>query len=140
MGKHTLTELAEMWYRDHDRNCAEALLCAGQEHYQLLLTPEALRLAGGFGGGMGIGSVCGALIGSLMVMGPLFIAERSHESEDMKEIRQRFFELAEQKMGSLDCESLKERYHRDDEKCLYVVHLASKILEEVVDEFSHLRK
>ena len=140
MTEDMIMDAAGMWYRDKDRNCAEALLCAGRDCYQLELSSEALRAAGGFGGGMGIGSVCGALTGSLMVMGPLFVAERSHESEDMKEVRQWFFELAQQRLGSIDCESLKDRYYHEDTKCLEVVRLAAQILHETAEQFSHLRK
>ncbi|MFA5354803.1 MAG: C-GCAxxG-C-C family (seleno)protein, partial [Thermodesulfovibrionales bacterium] len=42
-------------------NCAEKILHGANEVYDLGLDREALKLARGMGGGMGIESVCGAL-------------------------------------------------------------------------------
>ena len=40
--------------KDRDFNCAEKMLYGANEAYRLGLSPEALKLAAGFGGGMAI--------------------------------------------------------------------------------------
>lgn len=54
-------------------NCAEKILYASNEAYNLGLDKKALKLSAGFGGGMAIESVCGALTGAIMVLGCLFV-------------------------------------------------------------------
>lgn len=50
-------------------NCSQAVLCAFADLFDLD-EKTALKLASGFGGGMGqMGSVCGALSGAFMVIG-----------------------------------------------------------------------
>lgn len=55
-------------------NCAETMLLAGSERYGIDLCPQTLKALGPFGGGMQIESVCGALSGSLSVIGLLFMS------------------------------------------------------------------
>ncbi|MDR3565707.1 MAG: C-GCAxxG-C-C family (seleno)protein [Negativicutes bacterium] len=53
-------------------NCSEAILRAFGETLELDLNEDALKMATGFGGGMGhAGCVCGALAASVMVLGVL---------------------------------------------------------------------
>lgn len=129
----------EDFYLAQDLNCAEALLAAASERYQLGLNEAALRCAAGFGGGMGIGSVCGALTGSVMAMSNLFVREKAHEGPLMKEVNRRFFELCLQRWGSIHCEVLKERYFDDEHQCSRVVEFCAELLEDVVEEFSSSR-
>ncbi len=64
-------QLAGQNFRD-GYNCAEAILRAFNTALGLGLGDKALRLAAGFGGGIGhAGCVCGALAASIMVLGAL---------------------------------------------------------------------
>ena len=69
-----------------DLNCAEKILYGANEAYQLGLDKEALKLSAGFGGGMAIESICGALTASVMVLGRLFVKNNAHESTRIKEL------------------------------------------------------
>ena len=51
-----LQERAKQYY-DQDYNCAETILRAANDEYQLGLDEAALRLAAGFGGGMGCATI-----------------------------------------------------------------------------------
>jgi C_GCAxxG_C_C family probable redox protein len=56
-------------YHDHGFGCSQSVLAAFCEDYGLDTT-SALKLAAGFGAGMGrMGDVCGALTGGYMVLG-----------------------------------------------------------------------
>ena len=53
-------------------NCAESVVRAFRDFYNLDISDEALKMASGFGGGLGhAGCMCGALSGATMVLGML---------------------------------------------------------------------
>ncbi len=61
-------QLARARYKE-GYNCAEAVLRAFREELGLDLSGDALRIASGFGGGLGhAGCMCGALSGAIMVI------------------------------------------------------------------------
>ena len=133
--KRPLSELVESGYgEEHDLNCAETILWGANAVYELGLDHNALRLAAGFGGGMGIEAACGALTGAVMVIGRLFTRDRGHESPRVKELCARFLETYRARMGSIDCAPLKARYRSEELKCRAVVLQAARILEELIDE------
>jgi len=128
-----LSTLIEQGYGEpEDLNCAEKILYGANEVYQLGLTPEALRLASGFGGGMAIGSVCGALTAAIMVLGILFVKDRAHESDKIKILTQELFDTYREQMGDIDCNPLKNRYRREDIKCRDVIAKAAAALDTII--------
>jgi len=130
-----LSDLVESGWGDaHDLNCAETILWGANRIYGLGLDSNALRLASGFGGGMGIEAACGALAGAVMVLGRLYTRERSHESPRVKQLCARFLQSYRERMGSIDCAPLKERYRTERLKCREVVLQAARLLEELIAE------
>ena len=66
-----LKDIAEKYYIQ-GYNCAESVLYTLNDELDLQLPPEALRMATGFGGGVGrSGCMCGALSAATMVLGAL---------------------------------------------------------------------
>jgi C_GCAxxG_C_C family probable redox protein len=130
-----LSELVESGYgEEHDLNCAETILWGANAVYDLGLDRNALRLAAGFGGGLGVEAACGALTGAVMVIGRMFTRERGHESPRVKELCVRFLEAYRARMGSIDCAPLKARYRSEQLKCREVVLQSARILEELIQE------
>ena len=117
---------------DEDLNCAESILYGANIAYELGFDPEDLKVAAGFGGGMAIESVCGALTAAIMVLGRLFVNERAHESSQIKELTQELFDLYAEEMGSIYCAPLKEAHRTETEKCRLVVLKAAEILDHIV--------
>lgn len=75
-------QLAGQHFRE-GYNCAEAILRAFNTVFELGMGDDALRLAAGFGGGIGhSGCVCGALAASIMVLGALQGRRSKDESRD----------------------------------------------------------
>jgi C_GCAxxG_C_C family probable redox protein len=75
-------QLAGQHFRE-GYNCAEAILRAFNTELDLGLNDDALKLAAGFGGGIGhCGCVCGALAASIMVLGALQGRRSKDESRD----------------------------------------------------------
>jgi C_GCAxxG_C_C family probable redox protein len=133
--KRPLCALVESGYGEkHDLNCAETILWGANAVYGLGLDANALRLAAGFGGGMGIESTCGALTGAVMVIGRMFTRARGHESSLVKELCARFLQAYRDRMGSVDCAPLKARYRTEELKCREVVLQSARLLEELLQE------
>jgi C_GCAxxG_C_C family probable redox protein len=133
--KRALSELVENGYgEEHDLNCAETILWGANEAYDLGLDRNALRLAAGFGGGMGVQATCGALTGAVMVIGRIFTRDRGHESPRVKELCARFLGVYKARMGSIDCAPLKDRYRSEELKCRAVVLQAARILDALIVE------
>lgn len=121
----------EFLYRE-DWNCAEHMLIGADRVYGLKLDREAYKLAAGFGGGMAVGGICGALTGAIMALGMLFVQERAHESEKIKALTAELIGRYRQKMGEVDCIPLKEHYRTEEIKCRDVILEAASILDDIV--------
>ncbi|HNZ82056.1 MAG TPA: C-GCAxxG-C-C family (seleno)protein [Sedimentibacter sp.] len=115
-----------------DLNCAEKILWGANNAYNLGLDREALKLASGFGGGMAIEDACGALTGAIMVLGKLFVVERAHESDKIKELTRELFDEYNKEMKSIDCKPLKDMYRTEELKCRNVILKAAEILDMIV--------
>jgi len=115
-----------------DLNCAEKILYGANEAYHLGLSPEALKLSAGFGGGMAIGSVCGALTASIMVLSHLFVKNNAHASPVIKDLSQELFTAYEQEMGDIHCTPLKDKHRTPELKCQKVFAKAAEILDTIV--------
>lgn len=128
-----LIEKIKKYYdRVYDLNCAETMLYAANDEYNLGLDKNVLKIAAGFGGGMNIGSVCGALTGAVMVLSLLFVKERGHESDYAKNLIKELFERYNTKMGSINCAPLKQKYRTEEERCFNVIKEAANILDDIV--------
>jgi len=119
--------------KNKDLNCAETMLYAANEAYDLQLPHSALKLAAGFGGGMGIQSTCGALTGGIMALSAIFVKERARESDQIKRLDSEFFDTFKSKMNSIDCSYLKEHYEEPEIECHPVIVQAAQIVEELID-------
>jgi C_GCAxxG_C_C family probable redox protein len=132
-----LSELVNSGYmQKKDLNCAETILYGADEVYNLGLDPRALKLAAGFGSGMGAKATCGALTGAIMVLGSIFAKQKGHDTPRLKELCAEFLEEYRREMGSIDCEVLKDRYWTEDRECHSVVLKSAQILEKLIAEES----
>ncbi len=121
-----------------DFNCAEKILYGANIAYKLELEPQALRLSAGFGGGLGIGSVCGALTASIMVLSAIFVREKAHESDKIKKLSQKFLGAYNRRMGNLNCAQLKAKYRTPETKCNQVIAVAAETLDRIITEEQQL--
>ncbi len=121
----------EFLYKE-DWNCAEHILIGENRLYDLGLDANAMKLAAGFGGGVSTGDICGAICGAVMALGCLFVKERAHESGKIKELTTELIDEYRKKMGTIDCEPLKERYLNDEIKCRDIILEAARILDQIV--------
>lgn len=128
-----LDKVKKYYTEEYDLNCAETIMYAANEEYNLDLNKDTLKTMASFGGGMAIESVCGAITGSLAVMGIIFTKERAHESDKIKKLSQEFFEKFENTLGINGCKELKEKYRTEETRCSTMLYEAARILEEIIN-------
>lgn len=90
-------------------NCAQAVVCAYCDRFALT-EDEAYRLAEGFGLGMGMMEVCGALSGAFMLSGWVTSAGTAHPGKTKGATYKKNKLLAQafrEKNGSVVCRELK---------------------------------
>ena len=90
-------------------NCCERILRGANIAYGLGMREEDMRVSAPFGGGMGIGSTCGAIIGALMALSMRHagVAEKATPLKD--EVVVPFLERVRAELGALDCAAIKPR-------------------------------
>ncbi|HCX04626.1 MAG TPA: hypothetical protein DHM42_09055, partial [Clostridiales bacterium] len=131
-----LTDKVMKYYsEENDLNCAESMLYGANEEYDLNLSEDALKTMSAFGGGMAVESVCGALTGAVAALGVMFTGDKSIDKDRRKEIIADFYREFEKKLGTDNCELLKEKYRDEVDGCLKVVELSAEVLEEIVSKY-----
>lgn len=130
-------------------NCAQSVICAYAP--ELGLTKEtALRLASGFGGGLGrMRSVCGAVTGMTMVLGLKYGYSDLQDPEQKKEtyaLTQRLIKKFRACNGSILCAELlgeeegshipsaRTQQYYQERPCAALIACAADLLEELSQE------
>ncbi|MCE0495014.1 C-GCAxxG-C-C family protein [Vibrio salinus] len=131
----TLQELIEQGFqKQHDLNCSETILKGANDTYRLGLDENAIRLAAGFGGGMGVENACGVVTGMVMALSARYAEERGHTSPEMKDKIKLAIDKFESQYRSTNCFCLKQN-HRDEEKgCHELIRSGGRILDEIMKE------
>ncbi|MBC3887197.1 hypothetical protein GH810_02595 [Acetobacterium paludosum] len=114
-------------------NCAETLLRAANDKYDLNLNDDCYKMLQGFGAGFYSGKTCGAFSGSLAALGVLYTDERPSDQAKMTQATKLLVKEFEAEFGSLDCDYIKE-YHRDSVTgCNPVKIRAAQVFNRVVE-------
>ncbi|MEF9967546.1 MAG: C-GCAxxG-C-C family (seleno)protein [Longicatena sp.] len=129
-----LRECAVKYYRQ-GFNCAESILRAGNEVYDLKLQNKDMIMVAGFGGGLMIGDVCGALIGSIAVLSSKYVESKAHDCDFLRPLTQKMVIAFQKRMGSRVCAQIKPKLHTPELKCENSVAVAAEVLEEVILEW-----
>lgn len=129
-----LSELVKSGYGDaEDYNCAEKILYGANIAYNMGLPEEALKVSAGFGGGMAIESVCGALTAGVMTLSLLFVQGTGHKTPRLRELVKEFLEEYRREMGDINCAPLKKMYRTEELKCRDVILKAAEVLDRIVE-------
>lgn len=91
-----MKEKVILYYRQ-GFNCSRCILMAAAETYGFSLPEETLDSCGAVNNGFGIGGICSALVGAVLVFGILFPDERA------KFLRLQLFLRFHEKYESLNC-------------------------------------
>lgn len=129
-----LLDKARKYYqKEYNLNCAETILYAANEEYNLDLSKETFKTMAAFGGGMAVENVCGAACGAIAVIGILFTKDRAHESDKIKNLTSEFMNSFQNELNTLNCKELKEKYKKDESRCIFIIETAAKILANIVN-------
>jgi C_GCAxxG_C_C family probable redox protein len=120
-------------------NCAESIVKAFNELCNTSMNPEIVRMATGFGGGLGhAGCMCGALAGSAMILGILRGRTSVTESrEPAYELTKEFHDRFDLKFGATCCRALNPHEFDSPEhlrNCLKLTGGTAKLLMEFIQE------
>lgn len=132
-----LKEIAKKyWTEEYDLNCAECIMYAANEEYNLNLSEQTLKVMAGFGGGMATGDVCGVVTGSIGVIGIIFTEVRGHKSPIIKEMTREFIRRFNEKLGYIKCVDLKKEYI-NEKKCKLMIEIGAEILDDIILKEKH---
>ncbi|GAB6154256.1 C-GCAxxG-C-C family (seleno)protein [Desulfosporosinus burensis] len=120
-------------------NCAESILHAFNKILNYPLSPECLKIATGFGGGLGhAGCQCGALTGSIMILG-LFRGRNdpAQSREEVYELARGFHDRFTLEFGRTCCRNLNPHEFDSPEhlrRCLKLTGGTAKLLMEFIQD------
>lgn len=126
-----IVDCLEHYFAGLGYNCAETTLRAANEAWEMGMDENAFRLMGGFGGGMGIRNVCGAVSGGVAALSYYYVRGTGHQSPLLMAKVRRFQELTAARLGAIDCAFLMPKYQTARESCLPTIRLVAAILDEV---------
>ena len=132
-------------YWENENNCARSTACGILSYFnnEQLCNPFHKAMLP-MGGGVGEGSICGSIIGSLSAIS-LILAERGLIDEEIKEKTDLWKSSIKGKFGTLKCFNLMAKFMGNDgeidfdmpgrrEKCTDVVVSAVKLAEQIIIE------
>lgn len=125
-------DLAGQYFKE-GYNCAESVVRAFRDYYKLDISDEALKMASGFGGGLGhAGCMCGALSGATMVLGMLQgRANKEQSREPIYGSAQEFHEIFTGEFGAACCRVLNPHAFGSQEQrrtCLKLTGTTAELL------------
>lgn len=126
-----LKERATQYYQQ-GYNCAETIIRAANDEYQLGLTEDAMRLCAGFGGGMGCGKACGALCGGISVLSAKLVETKAHDCPELRAQCTKLVAAFNRILGNTECKNLKLKYHDPETRCLNTILLGCEALDSVM--------
>jgi C_GCAxxG_C_C family probable redox protein len=97
---------AEELYRSGKYHCAEAVLAAVRTHFRPDLPEEVVGMASGFGGGSGVGCICGAVSGGTVGLGLVLQQDKKLISHLTRELHVWFKE----KYGVTCCKTIRQTH------------------------------
>lgn len=131
----SLRKIAEKYYRQ-DYNCAESILRAANEYYDLHIQEKDFAMIGGFGGGMYTEAVCGVVTGGIAAIGKQQITAKARETTDLKATVIRYMQKFEEELGATNCKVLKRKYKTQCQGCLQTVLKGADVLALVMKKRS----
>ncbi|MBR0137108.1 MAG: C-GCAxxG-C-C family protein [Erysipelotrichaceae bacterium] len=128
-------ELIRYYYRGngYNYNCAESMLRACNDYFNLNLPDVLFYAASGYGGGMGHNELCGGLASAVSVLGVLYsVNGKGHDSPYLRELTNELFSRFEEKLGKGKCKELKELYSIPERRCEPILVICADVLEDII--------
>jgi len=127
------------YYFEGNYNCAEAIIRAGNDYYDLGLHDRDMILLGGFGAGIQTGNTCGAVLAGVSILSMKYIEAKAHESTDIKPVTRMLIQRFNGRYGSVLCKDIKPQSFKPEIRCQNTIETACDIIEEVIEEYESNR-
>lgn len=102
-------------------NCAQCILMACQEEYNIKISDDCLNACEGFYNGLGVGGYCGVLLASIMAIVML--------CDDVAYYRLEMVERFNNEFNTLNCYNLKK-----ENSCKKIIEISCNILADIIDK------
>jgi len=134
-----LKDLIGKYYFEGNYNCAETIIRAGNEYYELGLHDNDMIMMGVFGAGIQCGNTCGCILSAASILSMKYVEAKAHESADIKPVTLMLIRAFKAKYGSTLCKDIKAQSFKPEYRCLKTVETACDILENVIEEYESNR-
>ncbi len=135
-----LKDYYEKYYNDRNYNCAETVIRAANDYYDLKLHDRDMIMLGGYGGGIQTGNTCGAILAAVSVLSMKYIEQKAHDSKDIKPVTTALINEFKKKYGSILCKDIKPQSFDPQSRCKNTVEAACDILEAVIADYEKSRE
>lgn len=130
-----LKDLLPKYYFDLNYNCAETILRAGNDYYELGLHDNDMKLVAAYGAGIQCGNTCGAVLAGAAILSMKYVEAKAHESEDIRPVVVKMMQKFNAVYGSTLCKDIKPQSFKPEYRCQKTIETACDILEEVIAEY-----
>lgn len=134
-GNIMLKDLLPKYYFEQNYNCAETILRAANEYYNLGLHDKDMILVGAYGAGIQSGNTCGAVLSVAAILSLKYVEAKAHESEDIRPVVQKMMRKFNEKYGSILCKNIKPQSFKPEYRCQMTIETSCDILEETIAEY-----
>lgn len=130
-----LKDLLPKFYFEGNYNCAETILRAGNEYYNLGLHDKDMISFGAFGAGIQTGNTCGAVLAVAGILSMKYVEAKAHESQDIKPVVTLMMKKFKELYGSTLCKDIKPQSFKPEYRCQKTIEASCDILEAVIAEY-----
>lgn len=130
-----LKDVYAKYYFEGNYNCAETIIRAANEYYELGLHDRDMLMVGAYGAGIQCGNTCGAVLSAAAVLSMKYVEAKAHESEDIKPVVMKLMRKFQAKYGSTLCKDIKPQSFKPEYRCRMTIEASCDILEETIAEF-----
>lgn len=130
-----LKDIYAKYYFEGNYNCAETLIRAANEYYELGLHDRDMIMMGAYGAGIQCGNTCGAVLSAAAVLSMKYVEAKAHESEEIRPVVMKLMRKFQAKYGSTLCKDIKPQSFMPEYRCRMTIEASCDILEETIAEF-----
>lgn len=130
-----LKDVYAKYYFEGNYNCAETIIRAANEYYELGLHDRDMIMVGAYGAGIQCGNTCGAVLSAAAVLSMKYVEAKAHESEDIRPVVMKLMRKFQAKYGSTLCKDIKPQSFKPEYRCRMTIEASCDILEETISEF-----
>lgn len=130
-----LKDVCQKYYFEQNYNCAETILRAANEYYDLGLHDKDMIMVGAYGAGIQCGNTCGAVLAAAAILSLNYVEAKAHESADIRPVTVKMIRKVNAKYGSVLYKDIKPQSFKPEYRCKMTVESLCDILEDTIAEY-----